>query len=420
MRIVEQTGDRLVLAGVVGGVGWMLFALLFGALATALSIGFAIYEAQQGNWIALGWLSVGLLLGQLFFWLGLLQLAKGRERLTLDRAAGTGRYEITSPLISIETRPFAFKLEDVDGVALDMRIERAPGGPDAHRDAASETEVWRVRLRTTKPRRAIVLDETNNRRLERVRTIGLTVAEFLGADFVDVTAADGAEERSSAATARTPLAGRGGPASIDELELPEQAEPAAWSVEIDPEGKRIVFTRLARGGPVVLGCFLIMLTFFSLIAGLMGVMVWVNPATTSGGVVPLWERVATSAGAGVFLFIVAWTWLSLLRGRRQVVVSPESVRSIWLYPGRRLVAAVPGVSRLLARGESVATGEVTNVKQVGGANGRALEVRAGAVSLRVQSNADDEKKERAELKWLGASIRSAVRLLGAAAVREDG
>ncbi|MEM9559053.1 MAG: hypothetical protein AAF995_02005 [Planctomycetota bacterium] len=411
MRIVKQTGGRLVLAGVVGGLGWMLFTLALGAAVTLLSSGLLILEAQQSNWPAVGWLIVGLLLGQIFFWLGLLQLLRGRERLVLDRALGRGEYTIMSPVITVETRPFDFKLDDVDGVALEMRVERSRPG-HADRTIESEAEVWRVRLRTREPRRAIVLDETHNGQLDRVRTVALAVAEFLGVDLVDTTEADGAEQRASASAARTPIAARRDAQGLAEVALPQQPEPVAWDVDIDAEEERIVFTRLARGGPPVFGCFLLVLSFIGAIAALMGALVWINPAVAGGGVVPVWGRVAASALGGVFVFVVVWTWASLLRGTRRVVVSPDAVRSVWLYPGRGLVTALPGASRLLARGESLATGEVTSVKQVSGSNGRALEVRAGARRLRICSDADAEQTERAELKWLGASIRAAVRLLG--------
>lgn len=188
VKIRARTGTRLVLAGIPGGAGWMVFSLVLGLLLTA---GFTAFAARDyradgfGSEVVMG--GLGALFGQFFFWLGAVTLAVGREALELDKAppAGRrgGRYVSRSPIVQVP-RPFEFDLGDIHAVSLERLTERHPGG--GRRGGRSEVEVCRARLLVGRPRRAVTLDETSNHRDARVHAVGRAVAEFLGVPVEEV------------------------------------------------------------------------------------------------------------------------------------------------------------------------------------------------------------------------------------------
>lgn len=84
----------LVLAGIPGGAGWMVFAAVLGA---AFSTAFGVIAWRKLRQEGVSFDAVGCVagagLGQVFFWVGVVTLAVGRERLDLDKSVppGTGR-----------------------------------------------------------------------------------------------------------------------------------------------------------------------------------------------------------------------------------------------------------------------------------------------------------------------------------------
>lgn len=177
MRIAEQTNDRMRLVGVPGGRGWMLVLSVFGAVATAAVTGFAVALYRENDGFALPhlMLAFGFVLAQVFLWTGLVTLIVGRISLELDRSTGMGEYRVRSPIVEAG-KPCRFELTRVAAVALEAAREWRPGHNGG---AGRDVVVTRARLRITKPRRAITLDETENQRLKRVRTIAEVVAAFL-------------------------------------------------------------------------------------------------------------------------------------------------------------------------------------------------------------------------------------------------
>ena len=177
MYVKSQSDTQLVLAGIPGRRIWMIVLCVFGLAFTAAAIGFMviIYREEGWSWSFLP-LSIGVLIGQGLFWTGAVTLAVGRLSLVLDNSAGTGEYDVVSPIIEVG-KPCRFKLENVDSVSLETASEWRPGHDDRPDTTAT---VVRAKLRIRKPRRAILLDETENGRLERVETVAETVAAFLG------------------------------------------------------------------------------------------------------------------------------------------------------------------------------------------------------------------------------------------------
>ena len=80
-----------------------------------------------------------------------------------------------SPIVDVG-KPCQFRLEDIDSVTIERREESRPRN-DEHGNFPAK--VCRARLRVRKPRRAIVLDETENGRERRVQKTAEAVAAWL-------------------------------------------------------------------------------------------------------------------------------------------------------------------------------------------------------------------------------------------------
>lgn len=180
MKIVEDTPTRLVLAGVPGSFRWMLFCTVLGVVLTAAVVTAIVWQVRQGWSFNLLFMGLGLLIAQGVFWMGAVTLALGRERLELDLTAQRGVYSVRSPIVETGNKPFSFDLAAVDSVTLERVSERRPGDGDR---AEHEAKIVRCRLRTAKPRRAVVLDETENGNELRVRALAERVAAFLGLEL---------------------------------------------------------------------------------------------------------------------------------------------------------------------------------------------------------------------------------------------
>jgi hypothetical protein len=169
----------MVLAGIPGSAGWMVFAMLLGLLFTGAFGALTWHNFKKKGFgrdvVSCG---VGAALGQLFFWTGLVTLAVGRESLELDKTKTSGgRYRSRSPIVTVQ-KPFDFDLPNVHSVSIERLTERHRGGRRG--GGSSEVDVIRARLLVSKPRRAVTLDESSNSQDERVIAVGRAVAEFLG------------------------------------------------------------------------------------------------------------------------------------------------------------------------------------------------------------------------------------------------
>jgi hypothetical protein len=180
--IIEQSESRLVMAGVPGSRRWMIVATLIGVLLT-VAVGWFGLEAYRREGVSFSLLSlgIGMLVAQFIFWTGAVTLAVGRLRLVLDRTAGTGEYQVRSPIIDAG-KSCSFDLTDVHAVTIEAVREKRP-----HYDVV----VFHARLMLNNPRRAIVLEESQNEQVERVEVVAEAVAGFLGttAERVPETAA---------------------------------------------------------------------------------------------------------------------------------------------------------------------------------------------------------------------------------------
>lgn len=182
MKIVEDTPTRLVLAGVPGSFRWMLFATVLGGALTAAVVASIVWQLGEGWSFTLIFMGVGLLIAQGIFWMGAVTLAVGRERLELDLTTQRGVYSVRSPIVETGNKPFSFDFVNIHSVTLERVAERRPASEDR---AEHKAKIVRCRLRTTKPRRAVVLDETENGSEARVRALAERVATFLDLELTE-------------------------------------------------------------------------------------------------------------------------------------------------------------------------------------------------------------------------------------------
>lgn len=176
MKIVEHTSERLVLKGTPGSVHWMVFATLLGVAVMSATAWFAWISANERlGYLQLIPLGIGFLMGSAMFLVGVVTLATGRMRLVLERVTGNASYDVYSPVIDVG-KSCKFRLEEIEGVAIERLQEARPHNDD---HGSFPAKVCRARLRVRKPRRAIVLDETENGQEQRVQAVAKEVAGWL-------------------------------------------------------------------------------------------------------------------------------------------------------------------------------------------------------------------------------------------------
>ena len=176
MRIVQNTTERLVLKGMPGSIHWMVFATLLGVAIMTAAVWFAWVSVREtGGYLQLIPLGIGFLMGGGFCSIGLVTLAVGRMRMELDRSTGKGIYDVYSPVIDVG-KPCSFRLEQIESVAIERHEEARP---DNDNQGNFPAKVCRARLRIRKPRRVIVLDETENGQERRVQAVAEAVAGWL-------------------------------------------------------------------------------------------------------------------------------------------------------------------------------------------------------------------------------------------------
>lgn len=176
MRIVENTSERLVLKGTPGSARWMAFATILAVVFMAGSGWFAwVCVSEMDSYLPLIPLGIGFLMGGALFLMGLLTLVVGRMQLVFNRITGDGQYEVHSPIVDVG-KPCSFRLDDIDSVTLERHEEQRPYND--HR-GSFPAKVCRARLRIRRPRRAIVLDVTENGQDHRVTSVAEQVAGWL-------------------------------------------------------------------------------------------------------------------------------------------------------------------------------------------------------------------------------------------------
>lgn len=183
MKITRNDGKILTFSGVPGSFRWMLFAAAIGAGIT-LFCAYMIWQqwSDRGFSFSLIPLGAGVLFGLLFLAFGASQLM-ARERLILDRQIGRGSYTSNSPMV-VTAKPFDFKLENIAEVRLIHRVEYRDSG-EAGTHARHRAEIWRLDLRTSSPRRTVMIEESQNGREARVRKAADRLCEFLQVDLVE-------------------------------------------------------------------------------------------------------------------------------------------------------------------------------------------------------------------------------------------
>ncbi len=388
----------MVLGGVPGGKLWMAAFTASGLVLTVV-LGFAgVREWSERHFFNLLWIGLGLLIGQVLFWAGAVTLAVGREELELDRRARRGRYLVRSPILDPGNPSFAFDWDDIDSVALELKVTEGSFARAEGPARTAVTELCRARLRVRKPRRAVLLREGADSAHQSVRELAGQVASFIGCPLVNTN-----DESAPVPPARAPAV------PGDETSFPPQPAPPDWEVTIDAAARRLVLTRNRRGGPPVFGCFLLIGTFLGILAAIISGAAWMSGQTFNGAPMTTGLRLALTLPGLIAVVLVPWLWVSLLTGRRQVVVDREAVRSRWLYPGRSFIRRLPGLGRLFAGEATAPAAAVESVTVIKGAEGRVVEVVAGAARVRIASNAPNAAAEREALAWLARMIRTGLR-----------
>jgi len=409
MKIVERTSDRLVLSGIPGQARWMIAAAAIGGGLTVAVIPLLLDEISSGNTVGILWTGFGLLIAQAIMWTGVVTLAVGRERLELDLTRGKGRYDVRSPIVEVSAKPFAFDIDASLSVQVRSRLERhrsvsASGLFQAEREA----ELYDARILIGTPRRAVTLTERGLGGVEHVLNLARQVADFLGIEVDDRRSADSGPTAGTG-DLRTPVAGR---SDVFDLDIGPQPEPREWELAIDPSTGTVRLTRIRRGGPLAVGCLMLIGTFIALIAVAMVVGVWLPDQTFNGTPITLVQRWLLTLPGLVLGLAVPWAWIALLRGKRRITVGPDLVVVSWDYPGRAAVGCVPGLARLHASGARLPTRAIESVLVIKAPSGRVVELRAGAKTGRFGSDADNEQAEKASLAWAAGTLRAAIRAIG--------
>ena len=138
-------------------------------------MGWYIWEETDTK-LALLPLSIGALMGAGFLWIGVMQL-KSSEQLVLDKNNQTGVYVSTSPFVVTE-KSCRFQWKDIESIEITRQEASTVGNPSTgHQPEHSQLSM--AVLKTKRPRRSIILDETQNGNLDRVKTIADSTAVFL-------------------------------------------------------------------------------------------------------------------------------------------------------------------------------------------------------------------------------------------------
>lgn len=101
-----------------------------------------------------------------------------RESLVLDKAVHTATHSTWS-LLASSRKDVVYQFDTIKAISVERSMRASGGG------RGFSTRVTRARLLITKPRHAILLDETQGggkKTVESVEELAWTVAEFLGVE----------------------------------------------------------------------------------------------------------------------------------------------------------------------------------------------------------------------------------------------
>ncbi len=183
VKIQKQTSSQLILAGVPGSLTWMLALTFFGLLIMTVTctMGWYIWQETELKIIFLP-LTIGALMGCGFLWVGIMQL-KSSEQLILDKNNRTGVYTSTSPIVVTE-KSCRFQWKDIESIELSRQRPSLTGDPSkGHQTEPSQLS--QAVLKTKRPRRSIILDETQNGNFGRIEELPQATAAFLEMELKD-------------------------------------------------------------------------------------------------------------------------------------------------------------------------------------------------------------------------------------------
>jgi hypothetical protein len=390
LKITHHDAARLQLAGIPGG-----------SAAIVVPFGIALVGALA---IAFSWISgaiVPLIVGGLMFVAGtaiaVCSLTR-RERLTFDLSARRGRYE-TRSLVGPAPKPLDFSLDQVAGVELRRGHIQAPG---RHPGPGSET--WTARLLLLRPRRVVVLAETQGGTEQSVRSIAESVAKTLNVEVLD-HAAD-LVERTRGGNIGTPLARR----ALADTSFSPPPAGARVALHILAEQQRVELTWKTVGGPALPVMGLLAIGFFALIAtvmlmqatGWLPILTWISGAAgparpAAAGITAALLAMTLLTWALCLGVLQTWRWSS-----RRLEITPDHVRLIALSPLARLKSLFFGPAATVRW--LLPTDEVASVRT----HDDALEFRGPSTTHRALIHLPVE----GEPAWIAQATRTAIQILG--------
>ena len=177
MKVTRHDEMILELEGVPQGRGLWFAAFVSAALAIVFGM-FTLYIYVKSNsWTSAIMPGIGTAFG-LFLFCFVFAMSLRRERLTIDKVTRTATHATWS-LLAGSRKEVAYPFDTIKAASIERSLQSQGGGK------GFPTEVTRARLLITKPRRAILMDETQGggkRTVEEVGALARIVAEFVGVE----------------------------------------------------------------------------------------------------------------------------------------------------------------------------------------------------------------------------------------------
>lgn len=166
------------LEGIPEGRGLLFAAFVSAGLAIVAGMFTFYIYIKSGSWTSAIMPGIGTAFG-LFLFGFVFAMSLRRERLTLDKVIRTATHETWS-LLAGSRKTVAYPFDKIKAASIERSLQSQGGGK------GFPTEVTRARLLITKPRRAILLDETQGggrKTVEEVEALAKLVAEFVGVEL---------------------------------------------------------------------------------------------------------------------------------------------------------------------------------------------------------------------------------------------
>lgn len=386
MKTVHSTSDHLILRGLPGGASAIVVPLGL-AVVGGLALAFGFATGAVVPLVAGGIMLLAAAGAAVVAW-------TARESLRLNLASRTGRFTRTS-LIPSERANFEFAFDAAHSVCVEREEVRGPSR--GHRTSTH----WRARLRLTRPRRAIVLAESQGGKEQAVRPIAEQVARALNIPLVDQTG-DEAETRRGQAI--------GAPAGVADLNFGPPPPGSRTSIHIDLACETVTLEWKTIGGPALPALGLLAIGFFALIATAMmlqalsiPVLAWLMGQTsaTARPAPPL------MIGALVAMAATLWlVWLLILElwlvSRRRLVITPDRTMLVRVSPSADALRAAGMGS--LGRRFSVPTDDIRSIRT----HDDTIEIRTTSRTCAAMIHLPAEK----EVAWAAKAARAALGAIG--------